>query len=172
VTTATTHLRICPLCEATCGLRLTLADDRVTKVDGDDDGVFSGGYLCPKGVALADLHGSNRCTLQVGAADAAELGLSAGATARVASRTGEVEVEVVDDLLRGVVSLPHGWGHDRPGSALPVASRRPGVNSNLLTDPEAIDPLSGNAVLNAIPVSVSAVASRTHTAKAATATAT
>jgi anaerobic selenocysteine-containing dehydrogenase len=100
--------------------------------------------------------GTNRCTLQVNVDDAADLGLVDGETARIASRTGEVEaeVEVVDDLLRGVVSLPHGWGHDRPGAALAVASGRPGVNSNVLTDPEAIDPLSGNAVLNAIPVTL------------------
>jgi anaerobic selenocysteine-containing dehydrogenase len=100
--------------------------------------------------------GSNRCTLQVNTLDAADLGLADGGDALVRSRTGEVrvEVEVVDDLLRGVVSLPHGWGHDRPGTDLGVAAGRPGVNSNILTDPDAIDPLSGNAVLNAIPVSV------------------
>jgi anaerobic selenocysteine-containing dehydrogenase len=103
--------------------------------------------------------GSNRCTLQVNGDDASSLGMVDGALARVASRTGEVEVEVevVDDLMPGVVSLPHGWGHDRPGTDLAVAARRPGVNSNVLTDPEAIDPLSGNAVLNGIPVTVSLV---------------
>jgi anaerobic selenocysteine-containing dehydrogenase len=100
--------------------------------------------------------GSNRCTLQVNAEDAAELGLVDGGRAVVTSRVGEVEVdvEVVDDLLRGVVSLPHGWGHDRDGARLEVAAQRPGVSSNTLTDPDAIDPLSGNAVLNAIPVRV------------------
>jgi anaerobic selenocysteine-containing dehydrogenase len=103
--------------------------------------------------------GSNRCTLQVSSADATSLGLTSGDRAAVTSRTGrvEVEVEVVEDLLPGVVSLPHGWGHDREGARLTVAAERPGVNSNLLTDPEAIDPLSGNAVLNAIPVTVARV---------------
>ena len=63
-------------------------------------------------------------------------------------------VEVTDSIRPGVVSLPHGWGHDLPGIRLGVAAGR-GVNSNLLTDGEAIDPLSGNAVLNGIPVTVS-----------------
>ena len=76
--------------------------------------------------------------------------------ARVASRVGSVEarVEVTDAVMAGVVSLPHGWGHDRPGTRLSVAATRPGVNSNRLTDEAEIDPLSGNAVLNAIPVTV------------------
>jgi hypothetical protein len=60
----------------------------------------------------------------------------------------------------GVVSLPHGWGHDAPGSRLTVAARRPGVNSNILSDEQEIDPLSGNAVLNGIPVTVEAVGAR------------
>ena len=66
-------------------------------------------------------------------------------------------VELCDDLLPGVVSLPHGWGHDVPGTATQVARRHPGVNSNVLTDGEALDPLSGNAVLNGIPVQVEAL---------------
>jgi len=50
--------------------------------------------------------------------------------------------------------VPHGWGHDAPGIALRVASAHPGVNSNLLADELAMDPLSGNAVLNGIPVTI------------------
>jgi anaerobic selenocysteine-containing dehydrogenase len=98
--------------------------------------------------------GRDRCTLQVHPDDAATLGLSDGGRAEVASRVGKlaVGVEVTDAIRRGVVSLPHGFGHDRPGAALAVAGRRPGVNSNALTDEEALDPLSGNAVLNGIPV--------------------
>jgi hypothetical protein len=53
-----------------------------------------------------------------------------------------------------VVSLPHGWGHDVDGVRLGVAREFAGVNSNLLTDEEQMDPLSGNAVLNGIPVTV------------------
>lgn len=100
--------------------------------------------------------GKERCTLQVHPDDAARLGLADGASARVASRVGEVvaPVEVTDEIRPGVVSLPHGWGHDAPGVGLAVAREHAGVNSNLLTDAEAIDPLSGTAVLNAIPVEV------------------
>ena len=100
--------------------------------------------------------GKERCTLQVHSSDAARLGVADGSPAVVRSRVGEVvaPVEVTDDVMPGVVSLPHGWGHDRPGTRLGVASSRPGVNFNLLTDEAEIDPLSGNAVLNGIPVTV------------------
>ena len=72
------------------------------------------------------------------------------------SRVGALEapVEVTDGIRAGVVSLPHGWGHDVDGVALDVARKRPGVNANLLADHLALDPLSGNAVLNGIPVTV------------------
>jgi len=101
--------------------------------------------------------GKERCTLQVHPADAGRLGLTDGGDAEIRSRVGKVvaPVEVTDLVMTGVVSLPHGWGHSLPGTRLEVAGRYAGVNSNLLTDPEAIDPLSGNAVLNAIPVEIS-----------------
>ncbi len=100
--------------------------------------------------------GRVRCTLQVHPDDAARLGLSDGGRARVTSRANAVEVpvEITDAIMAGVVSIPHGWGHDQPGARLGVAAQRPGVNSNLLTDELALDPLSGNAVLNGIPVTV------------------
>ncbi|GAA0683134.1 molybdopterin oxidoreductase family protein [Kitasatospora atroaurantiaca] len=100
--------------------------------------------------------GTNRCTLHLHPSDATALGLGDGDTAKVRSRTGEVavSVEITEDLMPGVVSLPHGWGHDRPGTRMRVAAAAPGVNVNLLTDPDAIDPLSGTAVLNGIPVEV------------------
>jgi hypothetical protein len=63
-------------------------------------------------------------------------------------------VEITDAVMPGVVSVPHGWGHDAPGVALRVASAHAGVNSNLLADELAMDPLSGTAVLNGIPVTV------------------
>ena len=83
-------------------------------------------------------------------------GLKDGILARVRSTTGEVTVPVeVDDGLRpGVVSLPHGFGHDLDGVRLEVARRQAGVNSNVLTDRHDLDVASGNAVLNAIPVDV------------------
>jgi anaerobic selenocysteine-containing dehydrogenase len=100
--------------------------------------------------------GRPRCTLHVHPTDAERLGLTDSSTARVQSRTGTLEavVEITDAIMPGVVSIPHGWGHDQPGARLGVAARQPGVNSNQLADEDAIDPLSGNAVLNGIPVSV------------------
>ncbi len=100
--------------------------------------------------------GRPRCTAQMHPTDAARLGLVDGALARVASRVGAVEVpvELTDAIMPGVVSIPHGWGHDRPGTATRVAAAHAGVNSNLLADELALDPLSGDAVLNGIPVTV------------------
>jgi anaerobic selenocysteine-containing dehydrogenase len=102
--------------------------------------------------------GKPRCTLHVHPDDAARLGLRDGASARVRSRVGELlaPVEVTDAVRPGVVSLPHGWGHDRPGTRMRVAVERAGVNSNILADHEALDPLSGTSVLNGIPVEVRA----------------
>jgi anaerobic selenocysteine-containing dehydrogenase len=86
--------------------------------------------------------------------DARRLGL--GTHASVRSRVGQViaPVEVTDVVMPGVVSLPHGWGHDLEGVEMSVARSRAGVNSNVLTDEELYDPVSGNAVLNGIPVEV------------------
>ncbi|WP_412079359.1 molybdopterin oxidoreductase family protein [Streptomyces xanthophaeus] len=98
--------------------------------------------------------GSNRCTLQVHPEDASRLGLADGGRARVTAEGGslDVPVEVTDAVRAGVVSLPHGWGHDRAGSRLSVASAQPGVNVNQLLDGTRLDPLSGTAVLNGFPV--------------------
>ena len=63
--------------------------------------------------------------------------------------------EVTDEMRLGVVCLPYGWGHDAPGARLRVAAGRPGVNTNILTDGAVLDPVSGNATLNGIPVTVS-----------------
>ncbi|WP_455713376.1 molybdopterin oxidoreductase family protein [Streptomyces zhihengii] len=103
--------------------------------------------------------GSNRCTLQVHPDDAARLRLGDGDTARVTGDGGSVEVpvEITDEVRRGVVSLPHGWGHDRSGVRLSVASARPGVNVNQLLDGSRTDPMSGTAVLNGFPVEVAPV---------------
>ncbi len=78
---------------------------------------------------------------------------------RVASRVGSVEVpvEITDDVMTGVVSLPHGWGHNRDGVSWRTAAEHAGVSMNDLTDPERYDRLSGNAVLNGVPVTVEAV---------------
>ena len=104
--------------------------------------------------------GKARCTLHVHPDDATRLGLVDGAGADVSSRAGKVTVpvEVTDAIRPGVVSIPHGWGHDMEGAELSVARRYAGVNSNLLADEELLDPLSGTAVLNGIPVAVAPAA--------------
>ena len=103
--------------------------------------------------------GSNTCTLQIHPDTAAEIGLDDGADARVTSRSGQVSVpvEVTDGIRPGVVSMPHGWGHSMRDTRGSVAAAKPGVNTNLLTDPLALDPLSGTSVLNGIPVRVEPV---------------
>ena len=100
--------------------------------------------------------GKDRCTMHVHPDDAQRLGLDDGGRAVVRSAAGELEapVEVTDAIMPGVVSIPHGWGHDAPGVRMQVASKHAGVNSNLVADETLTDPLSGNAVLNGIPVEV------------------
>ncbi|WP_406434049.1 molybdopterin oxidoreductase family protein [Streptomyces sp. NBC_00631] len=102
--------------------------------------------------------GSNRCTLHIHPEDAERLGVRDGADVRVKGAGGEVvtPAEVTDGVRPGVVSLPHGWGHDRPGTRLSHATTAPGVNVNQLLDGSLLDPLSGNAVLNGIPIEVTA----------------
>jgi anaerobic selenocysteine-containing dehydrogenase len=106
--------------------------------------------------------GKPRCTLLVHPSDAERLGLRDGATARVRSRVGEatVPVEVSDEIMPGVVSLPHGWGHGRPGIGLRVAAAHPGASVNDLTDEQHIDRLSGTSSFSGVPVAVEAVAAR------------
>ena len=106
--------------------------------------------------------GPNRCTLQIHPDDARARGLTAGELARVTGPGGaiEIEVEVTDEIMPGVVSAPHGFGHDQQGTRLGVAALRPGANSNQLSDGKALDPMSGNAVLNGIPVDVAPAAQK------------
>ena len=103
--------------------------------------------------------GSLSCTAHIHPNDAARIGAVTGTALRIASRVGEVQVpaEVTDSVRPGVVSLPHGWGHSVPGTKMSVAGEKAGVNSNILTDDQVLDPLSGNAVLSAIPVTVEVV---------------
>lgn len=91
--------------------------------------------------------------------DAGRLELVDRDDARVSSRTGQLvaKVEVTDAVMPRVVSLPHGWGHDVPGTAQGVASVQPRPNSNVVADEMLLDVPSGNAVLNGIPVEVAAV---------------
>lgn len=100
--------------------------------------------------------GRPRCTLHVHPEDAGRLGLADGGSAVITSRVGEITapVEVTDAMRTGVVSLPHGWGHDRADARMAVAGRHAGVNSNVLTGETDLDAVSGTAVLNGIPVEV------------------
>jgi len=100
--------------------------------------------------------GKPRCTLMMNPADAAARGLTTGDAATLASRVGRVEVpvEVTEAIMAGVVSLPHGWGHGRPGARLSVAAEVPGVSVNDVTDDTFFDALSGNAGLSGLSVEV------------------
>jgi anaerobic selenocysteine-containing dehydrogenase len=101
--------------------------------------------------------GPVRCTVMMNPADAAARGLADGATAKVASTRGTIElpVEITDAMMPGVVSVPHGWGHGRQGVRLRVAATVPGASINDVIDPERIDALSGTSALSGQPVEVS-----------------
>jgi len=103
--------------------------------------------------------GPERCTLLMHPADAGERRLRDGQRVRVSSVAGAVEVplQVSAEMRRGVVSLPHGWGHERPGTRLRVAASRPGASVNDVNDEERVDALCGTAAFSAQPVEVSAV---------------
>ena len=103
--------------------------------------------------------GPHACTLLMHPGDAAARGLLQGDRVDVRSRTGQVEamLSVTDAMRPGVVSLPHGWGHHRPGTRLGVAAQRPGVSLNDVTDEGEVDTLCGTAVLNGVPVEVTRV---------------
>ena len=90
--------------------------------------------------------------------DLASRGLVDGQKVRVRSRVGSIEIEVAssDEVMAGVVSLPHGWGHGRPGVQLSIAREQGGASANDLTDERHLDALSGNTALNGVPVEVEA----------------
>ncbi|MEO1228646.1 MAG: molybdopterin-dependent oxidoreductase [Myxococcota bacterium] len=100
--------------------------------------------------------GKNPCTLQMSEEDARALGVTSGQMVAVRSAVGEIEIEaeVNDDLMPGVVSVPQGWGHNQSDTRMTVAATQPGVSINDLTDPARVDPLTGNAALNGTPVAV------------------
>ena len=103
--------------------------------------------------------GPPRCTLMIHPEDAAPRRLVDGGRARVTTRTGAIElpVEVTDAVMRGVVSVPHGWGHGRAGVRLSVAARAPGASVNDIVDPARVDELSGTSALTGQPVEVEAL---------------
>jgi anaerobic selenocysteine-containing dehydrogenase len=106
------------------------------------------------------MKGKDRCTLLMHDDDAARRGVATGDFVTVASTSGQIEVpvEVTGAIMPGVVSMPHGWGHGKPGTRMAIANDSPGVNTNILSPPTFIDEPSGNGALNGIPVTVNPVA--------------
>lgn len=105
--------------------------------------------------------GKNRCTAMLHPDDAARLHISDGQLVSVTSRVGSIELpaEITAAIMPGVVSVPHGFGHDRKGVAMTTASKKAaGVSVNDITDEQFIDVLTGMPVLNGVPVTVTAVA--------------
>ena len=100
-----------------------------------------------------------QCTVLMHPTDAANRDLLDGQKVVVRSRVGSIvlPVEISDEIMRGVVSIPHGWGHDRTGNQQAVAQQHAGASINDLTDPLAIDTLCGTAAFNGIPVTVEAI---------------
>ncbi len=102
------------------------------------------------------MRGRDRCTLLMHPEDADARALADGQRVEVRSRVGRIEVplEISDEMRPGVVSLPHGWGHDRPGTRQAIAGRTPGASINDLTDDQIVDPLCGNAAFSDVEVEV------------------
>jgi anaerobic selenocysteine-containing dehydrogenase len=105
------------------------------------------------------MRGSPRCTLLMHSRDGARLGIVDGQQVRVNSRVASIEatVELSEEMMPGVVSLPHGWGHTRGGTVLRTAQRSPGVSVNDVTDELSLDALCGNAAFSGTPVEVAAL---------------
>jgi anaerobic selenocysteine-containing dehydrogenase len=104
------------------------------------------------------MRGEDRCTLMIHPVDAERVGLRSGDIAEVATSEGAITVaaEVTDEVMSGVVCLPHGWGHGRAGTRLDTANAHPGVNSNLLNPAGLIDIPSNTQVVNGVPCTVRA----------------
>jgi anaerobic selenocysteine-containing dehydrogenase len=102
--------------------------------------------------------GPDRARLMIHPLDAARLSLVNGGSARIESRAGEVtvHVEITDEVMPGVVSLPHGFGHQAAAGTLRVAGALAGVSANTLTDEMHVEPVIGTSILNGVPVKVTA----------------
>jgi anaerobic selenocysteine-containing dehydrogenase len=105
------------------------------------------------------IKGPERCLLLIHPEDALAHSLTNGDQCRVTSRVGDVtcKVQVTEELMPGVVSLPHGWGHDEESVQLGVAKAHPGVNVNRLSDDAFLDVPSANAAFNGVPVTLARV---------------
>lgn len=102
------------------------------------------------------MKGKDRCTLLIHPDDAARYDITDDDIVTVKSEAGEIQVpvEVTESIKPGVVSMPHGWGHGKPGTRMSVANNSPGANTNVLSPPTFVDEPSGNGVLNGIPVTI------------------
>ena len=146
-----------------CDTPEPLADiARLASAMADDDGLLLIGrrHVRCNNSWMHNYHrlikGKSRCTLMMHPNDMGQRGIADGDTVTLRSRSGEVSiaVEATEDIMPGVVSLPHGWGHDRQGVRMEIASANPGVSCNDVTDELALDALSGNAAVNGVPVEV------------------
>jgi anaerobic selenocysteine-containing dehydrogenase len=104
------------------------------------------------------IKGPERCTLLMNPTDADRLGLKDGRLVAVESRVGRVSIPlaVTDEMMPGVVSMPHGFGHTREGTRMRNAAEKPGASMNDLTDENVVEGMVGNGVLTGVPVRVSA----------------
>ncbi|MET0660778.1 MAG: molybdopterin-dependent oxidoreductase [Steroidobacteraceae bacterium] len=133
-------------------------------------------HIRSKNAWLHNLHflvkGKPRCTLLINPRDAERRGLVSGDTADVRTHIAAVEalVEVSDEVMPGVVSLPHGWGHGLPGTRQRVAKDHPGVNANSIIDELLLDEPSASTVLNGVPVQVTRLAENVRASSQALAT--
>lgn len=102
------------------------------------------------------MKGKARHQLHVHPKDAVSLGIEEGDWVELETRVGSLSVEaaITDSIMEGVVSLPHGWGHNREGARLAIAKEHAGASANDITDDQYLDALSGNAAVNGVPVNV------------------
>ena len=105
------------------------------------------------------IKGKFRCTLQMHSEDANRLQLQEGDNVKLDTETGQIvaQLEISDDMMPGVISLPHGFGHDKEGMKLTRAMQQPGVNINNILSNQCLDALTGNVVTNGVPVNVTQI---------------
>lgn len=145
--------------------RLKQKFDAVTQAQADQDALLIGRRHVRSNNSWMHnsqrlVKGKSRCTLLIHPEHAAKLNISEGQLVQVTSRVGQVEIaaEISEEIMPGVVSIPHGWGHNRKGTVQSVADAHAGVSVNDLTDDRMIDALSGNAAVNGVPVTLNALA--------------
>lgn len=105
------------------------------------------------------IKGKNPCELMINPADADARGITADSLVSVTSRAGQIQmpVTITDEMMPGVVCMPHLWGHNRKNTRQQVANANPGVSMNDITDVTTYDELTGNAIVNGVPVKVEAI---------------